>query len=97
MQLEFEPDSQVAHSYGTTTAREQYYCNLGVNPDYVDLLRQGPFRISGHDAEGEVRVIELPGHPFFVGTLFIPQAQSTIEQPHPLVSGFVTAVAEHSK
>ncbi|MDB5345840.1 MAG: synthase [Schlesneria sp.] len=95
MQLKFTPDSQVAQCYGAITAHEQYYCNFGVNPESVDLLRQGPLRISGHDAEGEVRVIELPGHPFFVGTLFVPQTQSTIEQPHPLVSGFVTAVAEH--
>jgi CTP synthase (UTP-ammonia lyase) len=97
MQLEFAPDSQIAHCYGATTAREQYYCNFGVNPEYVDLFRQGSLRISGRDTEGEVRVIELPGHPFFVGTLFVPQAQSTIEQPHPLVSSFVAAVADHSE
>lgn len=97
MPLEFEPNSQVAQCYGATTAREQYYCNFGVNPDYVDLLRQGPLHISGRDAEGEVRVIELPAHPFFVGTLFAPHAQSTIEEPHPLVSAFVATVADHAK
>jgi CTP synthase (UTP-ammonia lyase) len=97
MHLEFAPDSQVALCYGATTAREQYYCNFGVNPEYVDLLRQGPLRISGCDTEGEVRVIELPGHPFFVGTLFVPQARSTSDQPHPLVSSFMTAIANHSE
>ena len=39
-------------------------------------------------------IIELPGHRFFIGTLFVPQAQSTPERPHPLINGFISAVAE---
>lgn len=39
----------------------------------------------------EARVIELPGHPFFVGTLFVPQARSTAENPHPLLVALVRA------
>lgn len=38
-------------------------------------------------------MIELSGHPFFIGTLFVPQTRSTPEAPHPLVTAFVeTAV-----
>ena len=70
---------------------EQYYCNFGVNPDKVPLLRKGPLQITGSDAEGEVRVVELPDHPFFVGTLFVPQLRSTPERPHPLVTAFIRA------
>jgi hypothetical protein len=29
------------------------------------------------DAEGEVRVVGLSGHPIFIGTRFVPQARST--------------------
>jgi CTP synthase (UTP-ammonia lyase) len=36
----------------------------------------------------EARVIELPDHPFFLGTLFVPQAGSTSERPHPLIKAF---------
>lgn len=93
MQLSFEPNSRVAAIYGAITATEQYYCNFGINPDYVDALKQGPMQISGADAEGDIRVIEWPSHPFFIGTLFVPQARSTPEQPHPLVSAFLRAVA----
>lgn len=92
MQLSFEPNSRVAAIYGAITATEQYYCNFGINPDYVDALKQGPIQISGADAEGDIRVIEWPGHPFFIGTLFVPQARSTPQQPHPLVSAFLAAV-----
>lgn len=93
MNLHLEPDSQVARCYGATSVRERYYCNFGVTPECVPLLRQGPLRVTGHDAEGELRVIELPGHPLFVGTLFVPQARSTPDTPHPLVRSFMRAAA----
>ncbi len=56
---------------GMPPARAQYYCNFGVNPEYVPLLKQGPLNVFGSDAEGEVRVVEYPDHPFFIGTLFV--------------------------
>ncbi len=89
MELTFSPGSQVAEIYGATSAIEQYYCNFGVNPDHVSRLKSGPLRITGSDSDGEIRVIELPGHPFFVGTLFVPQTHSTADQPHPLVTAFI--------
>jgi len=91
--LTFEPGSGIADIYGALTATEQYYCSFGINPDYINALKQGPLRIAGADAEGEIRVIEWPGHPFFIGTLFVPQARSTPEQPHPLVVAFLRAMA----
>lgn len=92
MQLNFVPGSQVATIYGSLSAQEHYYCNFGVNPDCIDELKQGPLNVSGADAEGEIRVIEHPDHPFFIGTLFVPQARSTPERPHPLVTAFLEAV-----
>ena len=92
MELTFSSGSRVAEIYGAISAVEQYYCNFGVNPDYVSLLKSGALKITGSDSEGEIRVIELLGHPFFLGTLFVPQTRSTAEQPHPLVTAFVKAV-----
>ena len=89
MQLTFTPDSQVAKIYGATNACERYYCNFGVAPEAADLLMSGGLRVVGSDAEGQVRVLELPGHPFFIGTLFVPQARSTPQQVHPLVTAFL--------
>lgn len=93
MLLHFSPNSLVARVYGGVSAVEQYYCNFGVHPEKVGLLKNGPLQVTGWDAEGELRVLELPGHPFFVGTLFVPQARSTAERPHPLVAAFLNAVA----
>jgi CTP synthase (UTP-ammonia lyase) len=84
--------SLAASLYGTTSIKEQYYCNFGVNPEYVSKLRSGKLRIVGSDPEGEVRVVELEDHPFFIGTLFVPQSGSTPERPHPIIKGFLEAI-----
>jgi CTP synthase (UTP-ammonia lyase) len=91
LRIALKPGSRVAAIYGATDAIEEYYCNFGVNPEKVGLLRVGNLRISGSDVEGEVRVVELPDHPFFVATLFVPQLRSRPDRPHPLVTAFLRA------
>ena len=94
MKLRLSAGSKVAEIYGATEVIEQYYCNFGVNPAYLDQITSGPLRVIGSDSEGEVRVVEHPDHPFFIGTLFVPQVLSTPERPHPLVRAFVAEVAK---
>lgn len=94
MSLNFVKNSQVAQIYGSLSATEEYYCNFGVNPEKVPLLKSGVMQITGSDSEGEIRVVELPNHPFFLGTLFVPQAKSTSHNPHPLVNAFLKAAME---
>jgi CTP synthase (UTP-ammonia lyase) len=91
--IHFKPGSLIASIYGADTATEKYYCNFGVDPLKTELLSSRELRITGSDIEGEVRVIELPHHPFFVGTLYVPQLQSLPEKPHPLVMAFLRACA----
>jgi CTP synthase (UTP-ammonia lyase) len=47
----------------------------------------------GEGERGEVRAFELPGHPFYMGTLFQPQRSSRPDRPHPLVTAFLRAAA----
>jgi CTP synthase (UTP-ammonia lyase) len=54
----------------------------------------GELQVVGSDDEGEIRVVELRDHPFFIGTLFVPQMRSRVGAPHPLVRGFVEAISE---
>ena len=90
-----QPESRVAGIYGTLEAREQYYCNFGVNPEKVAALQRGELRVTGADAEGDVRVVELADHPFYIGTLFVPQLRSRPERPHPLITAFVRAAVRN--
>lgn len=84
--------SLVAGCYGATRITERYYCRYGIAPDSVAAVRAGPIRVSGVGSEGEIRIVEYPAHPFMVGTLFVPQARSLADQPHPLVSAFVRSI-----
>jgi CTP synthase (UTP-ammonia lyase) len=97
MPITLVPNSAAAQYYGRTQIEEQYYCNFGVNPQHVPLLRSGPLRIVGSDPEGEVRVVELADHPFFIGTLYVPQMRSTESNPHPLLVGFLRAARRHEE
>ena len=96
MTIRLEPGSLISKLYRKPTAQEQYLCNFGVNPDYVDTLRSGALRIVGSDDEGVVRAVEMAGHPFLIGTLFLPQHTSTPAAPHPLISGFLQACSQNS-
>jgi CTP synthase (UTP-ammonia lyase) len=78
--------------YASDEIVERYYCSFGVNPQYADTLANSQdLVISGRDLNGEIRIIEIRDHPFFMGTLFVPQTQSPQAMPHPLVSGFLQA------
>lgn len=92
MTLTFVPDSRVAKIYGFLHAQEEYYCNFGVNPKFVSLFQKGPLFTSGSDAEGEMRVVEIATHPFFIGTLFVPQIRFSIQNPHPIITNFLTTI-----
>jgi CTP synthase (UTP-ammonia lyase) len=89
------PGSRAAELYGGAGKRtEAYYCSYGVNPEFRPRLEAAGLRVTGTDPDGEPRIVELDrdAHPFFLATLFIPQARSTSEAPHPLVAGLATVL-----
>ena len=92
-EVELRRGSRAAVCYGAARAREAYFCSYGINPAWQSELLARGLPIVGTDDEGTPRILELPDHPFFVATLFVPQARSTADAPHPLVSGFVRAAA----
>ena len=89
--------SQTRSFYGVVESVEDYYCNYGVNPEFVPLLESSGLVVAARDRDGDVRVVEVPGHPFFLGTLFLPQTRSTRERPHPILSAFERAVLRRQK
>ncbi len=84
------PGTFAAGLYQASVIIEPFYCSFGLNPDYRDTFENGGMRFSGYDADGVVRVLELPEHPFFLATLFVPQA-SRQPGPHPVLAAFVKA------
>jgi len=88
--------SLAARLYGRHEVQEDYYCNYGLNPAYRAGLERAGLRVSGVGSDGEVRLIEMPSHPFFVNALFLPQSRSAPERPHPLLAGWAAA-ATHAR
>ncbi len=85
------PGTLAFKAYGKDRSIEKFRCNYGLNERYRDLLFRGDLKISGEDGEGNVRIVELQSHPFFVATLFVPQLSSEPGRPHPLIVAFLQA------
>ena len=91
MDVAIRPGTRAAAAYGSLGSTENYYCNFGLNPEYRKQLETAGLNITGSDGDGEVRIMEMDGHPFCMGTLFVPQAKSEIGRPHSLVLAFCRA------
>ncbi|HYG66413.1 MAG TPA: hypothetical protein VD838_02090, partial [Anaeromyxobacteraceae bacterium] len=70
--VRFAPASRLAILYGADRAVEGYHCSYGLSPRWAGRLDAGPLRATAWDDAGDVRAVELDGHPFFVATLFQP-------------------------
>ena len=87
------PGSRIAAAYGVEETTEGYRCRYGLNPAFRADLVAGPLRAVADDGAGEVRAVELDGHPFFVATLFQPERAALKGEAAPLVGAFVRACA----
>jgi CTP synthase (UTP-ammonia lyase) len=94
--IRFRPGSHIAAAYGSLEADERYRCRYGLNPDFQATLVSDSLRITGEDAAGEIRAVELDDHPFFVATLFQPERTALSDHLPPLVAAFVYAAATHA-
>ena len=90
--IHLETGTRLAAIYGTDPVTEQYHCRYGLSSSYASRLGSGPLRASARDGAGDVRGVELDGHPFFIATLFQPERSALTGRRHPLVEAFVAAV-----
>jgi CTP synthase (UTP-ammonia lyase) len=90
------PDTTAARLMGPGPTTERFFCRFGLNPAYEGVLTDHGLVLSGRDEEGDARIAELPGHVFFVGSLFQPELASDATWVHPLIAGFAAAVRAHA-
>lgn len=95
--VRIRPSARVHGIYGASEVEEEFLCSFGLAPKRRELLESGGMRVSGEDETGEARIVELPDHPFYVATLFVPQMSSSLENPHPLVVAFLRAALDARK
>ena len=66
--------------------------SLQFNREYEALLTGGGLQISGSTPDSTyVEIVELPGHPYFLGCQFHPEFKSKPLEPHPLFREFIVA------
>ncbi len=90
--IQLEAGSRAARAYGRLFAIEGYHCNFGLNGAFRSTLERAGLVVSGVDEAGDVRVVELPRHPFFVATLYQPERSALAgNRAHSLIAAFVEA------
>ena len=87
-----EQGSLAREVYGADRIVERHRHRYEVNNHYLPRLREAGMRMSGVSPNEQLcEMIELPGHPWFVGCQFHPEFTSTPRGGHPLFKAFVEA------
>jgi CTP synthase len=84
--------SMVRRIYGEDTVYERHRHRFEVNPRYRGRLEDAGLVASGVSLDDRlVELVELPDHPFWIGTQAHPEFKSRPDRPHPLFRGLVAA------
>ena len=87
-----QKDTLAARAYGITEISERHRHRYEFNREYEALLTGGGLRISGTTPDSTyVEIVEIPGHPYFLGCQFHPEFKSKPLEPHPLFREFIAA------
>ncbi|GAA4313095.1 CTP synthase [Compostibacter hankyongensis] len=89
---ELKPGTLAQKIYGCPRISERHRHRYEFNDAYLEKFEAGGMVASGRNPDsGLVEIMELPGHPFFIGSQFHPELKSTVENPHPLFVHFIKA------
>ncbi|MEN8175643.1 MAG: CTP synthase [Pseudomonadota bacterium] len=91
-------DSQAREIYAADNVVERHRHRYEFNNHYRETLEQAGLKVSGLSVDGAlVEMVEIPGHPWFVGCQFHPEFTSTPRDGHPLFTSFVQAALAYQK
>ncbi len=96
---ELGADSLVSEVYGgARQITERHRHRYEVNMTYRTRLEEAGLHFSGVSPDGRLpEIIELEGHPWFIGVQFHPELKSRPMAPHPLFTAFVAAAVKQSR
>src|ERR1700682_3221684 len=79
-------------AYGTDLVEERHRHRYEGNREYVPKLEQRGLHVTGLSPDGKfVEIMELEGHPWFLGCQFHSESKSRPTAPHPLFRSFIAA------
>ena len=83
--------------YGADRITERHRHRYEVNNHYLQRLQDAGLSVSGRSLTGDLcEMVEIPGHPWFVGVQFHPEFTSTPRAGHPLFKSFVEAALKNA-
>jgi CTP synthase len=87
-----EAGSLAGRAYGQPIVLERHRHRYEFNNSYRELLAAHGMKFSGLSPDGRlVEIVEIPDHPFYLGTQFHPEFKSRPNRPHPLFANFIDA------
>ncbi|MDD5938047.1 MAG: CTP synthase [Clostridiales bacterium] len=79
-------------AYGTEVIYERHRHRYEFSNEFRDALVSAGLDLAGLSPDGRlVEIVELPGHPWFVGVQFHPEFKSRPNKAHPLFRDFISA------
>jgi CTP synthase len=92
------PDSLAHRLYEQDRISERHRHRYEFNNNYRQVLEQAGLCISGMSHDNSLaEVVEIPGHPWFIGFQFHPEFASTPRDGHPLFTGFIRAALAYQR
>ena len=83
---------------GAVSVAERHRHRYEVNVHYREQLEATGLRFSGMSPDGVLpEIVELPGHPWFVGVQYHPELKSKPFAPHPLFAEFIAAAVRQAR
>lgn len=93
-----QPGTLAHQIYGKPQITERHRHRWEFNNKYLNQFEASGMKASGKNPEtGLVEIIELPGHPFFIGVQYHPELKSTVENPHPVFVHFIKAARQFAE
>jgi CTP synthase len=93
-----ENNSMASKAYQKEEISERHRHRYEFNNAFLDRLKENGMIISGISPNGElVEIIEIGGHPWFLGCQFHPEFKSRPMEPHPLFRDFIEASLKNSQ
>ncbi|KYK29796.1 CTP synthetase [Thermoplasmatales archaeon SG8-52-1] len=84
--------------YNENKVYERHRHRYEVNPEYVEKLEKSGLIFSGRSPDGILmEFMELPNHPYFVGTQAHPEFKSRPLKPAPLFDGLIKAAKKKKR
>ncbi len=84
--------------YGNSPISERHRHRWEFNNKYLEQFENAGMIASGKNPGTDlVEIIELKGHPFFIGVQYHPELKSTVENPQPIFVHFIKAAKAYSE